>query len=152
MGLSEDYGTHFLFYDGRSVQKAGWTPGDKPVIDGSGIVRTYRRGRILHTWFYPARYRLSKAHTLEFMPQELYLMNRAVTLKVDLPLYENRSESVPSDTAYVGDRAVIRSSDNVEWCLLETETGALGWFRVQGCCTVLGMDAGHVFDGLCFAD
>ncbi|MEO6462258.1 MAG: hypothetical protein ABIP29_04220, partial [Candidatus Eisenbacteria bacterium] len=50
-GASDEYETRFFTLDGDSILAMGELPGtDEMTIDGSGIVRTMARGRILHTW------------------------------------------------------------------------------------------------------
>lgn len=144
-GPSGDYKTHYLWYDGRDVHNMGSVPGRIQVVDGSGIVSGTRRGSVLHTWYHPAKYGISDRHTIEFVEQELYTMNTAVTLREDLALFEEREDAEPGEMARRGEQATILATDDERWCLLEIFGGKVGWFQ---CCGSLvgGWEPDRVFE------
>lgn len=159
-GASDDYAAHFYYYTGESIAfmgtiPDGGTPGTgKLYMDGSGIVHTWRRGAILHTWFYPAEYRLDESHQLVFVKHDFYPMNYPVVMKTELPL-----QTLPSDTTTVtvlqpGEHVVIVGSDDEKWCLVEAADGRQGWFAVErfGTIVCIGKGAWEVFEGLNMAD
>ena len=143
-GPSADYRTHYLWYDGRDLRYMGSVPGPSPVVDGSGSVLGYRRGTVLHTWFYFAEYRITDSRTIEFVKQDLYPMNSSVILREDLDLFIERSDSAPGVVVRRGEKATVLASDDERWCLLEVKSGTRGWFH---CCGsfVGGREADQVF-------
>jgi len=159
-GPSDDYATTFYCYDGRRIMHMGKISGayevdDRHVkIDGSGIIQTISRGRVLHTWFYPDAYRLSDEHKLEHIDHELYWMNYSVGVKMALPLQKTRASDESTITLQPGDQIKILMSDNREWFLVEDSRGIKGWFAVDGYDEIrgLGKPADEVFEGLCHAD
>ena len=170
-GQSSDFATYFYYYTGDLITFMGRLPGTckqydvnekKPHgigyflldVDGSGEVRTRRRGRILHTWFYPARYKLDEKHRLEFVEEEFYIMDSPVTLLSELALQASPTDSRTVVVLQVGDKATIVGSDDRKWCLVETEDGHKGWFAVESNWTIAGTgkEADEIFEGLCHAD
>lgn len=153
-GPSDDYATHFYYYDGQKIIPMGGVEGANVKIDGSGVLRTYTRGKILHTWFYPDSYKLSKKHILEHIDKDLYTMNWSVTVKGSLPLQKSRTDSETIIILVPGERVKILSSDNKEWCLVENAKGIKGWFAIDGYHTIRGIGkiAQEIFEGLCYAD
>ena len=145
-GPSDDYQTHYLWYDGRDVRYMGSVPGRSPVIDGSGVVLGTRRGSVIHTWFYQAEYRISDHHTVEFVERDLYPMNSSVIVRQNLELFVERTDSEPGLMAPRGERATILATDDERWCLLEISRGKRGWFQ---CCHsfVGGREPDRVFTG-----
>jgi hypothetical protein len=154
-GPSGDYATHFFYFTGDSIIFMGTLPGTYDLkVDGSGEVRTKQRGRILHTWFYPACYRLTKKHQFRFMKQELYIMNQSVTLRSNLALQTSPTDTTLAILLHPGDKGTIVGSDDQRWCLFQTESGIKGWFAVERFSNIVGTHrrATDVFDGLDYAD
>ena len=117
-GPSDDYATHFFCFLKDSIIDMGTIPGSHKVkIDGSGVIQTYQRGAILHTWFFPAEYKLDEKHKLVFVESDLYSMNTKVVLKDKLPLQRSSSDATIIFTLGIGDHATIIGSDNEKWCL-----------------------------------
>lgn len=130
-GPSGDYRTYLFWFDGQVPRYMGSVPGVKPGIDGSGVIHSYRRGQVLQTWFYPADYAISADHSIYMVEQDFYPMWTRVRLVRDFPLQRDRSDDSLSYVASRGDSAVVVSSDDHDWCLLQTSDGRTGWFR---CC------------------
>ena len=128
-GPSGNFNTVLLWYDESGIHEMGTVPGVALELDGNGLIHTRRRGKVLHTWFHPATYRLTDRHTLKYVEEDLYPMNTRVTLLRDLQLFTEPSECSPSWTAPAGLKATIPVSDDESWALLETEDGRQGWFR-----------------------
>jgi hypothetical protein len=150
-GPSDDYRASFFWFDGKQVRPMGTVPGYDPVTDGSGIVQGEERGRVLHTWYHPAAYRLTRDHRLELVRMRYCPMGTLVRLLVDLPLSLDPRPQARKTVARAGTWAVIVRTDDVEWCELETSDRVRGWFRVAGN-SINGRNAEEVFDGLFFAD
>lgn len=154
-GPSDDYVTYFYYYDGQNICPMGWVEGSYAVkTDGSGILKTQTRGGIIHTWFYPDSYKLSKDHELEHIDQDLYIMNCPVTMNDSLPLQKARDDSTIIVILLPGDEVTILSTDNKEWCLVRNSKGIEGWFAVDGYDMIrkTGKHASEVFGGLNYAD
>ena len=145
-GPSDDYATHFFTLDGDSVLAMGTLPGSYEVtFDGSGIVRTMARGRILHTWFHPAYWRLDPSHRLVEIELPLYAMNTSVRVLRPLTLRRSPTDARSGPRLLAGEQATILGSDDVRWCLVRAASGATGWFAVDE----LDRDT---FEGLSYAD
>ncbi|MBE0448456.1 MAG: SH3 domain-containing protein [Actinobacteria bacterium] len=159
-GPSDDYATAFYYYDGNKIVFMGKVQGaDNELakdikIDGSGTLHTRTRGEILHTWFYPDSYRLSKAHTLERISQDLYEMNWKVKVVKELPLQTSRTNPKTSVVLQPGEEVTILKSDDKEWCLVENSKGIKGWFAVEDFSVIkgTGLEASRFFEGLSGAD
>ena len=154
-GPSDDFATYFFYYENDTIVKMGKLPGTYDIIiDGSGIINTRKRGKILHTWFFPAEYRLNDIHHLEFIDQELYIMNRSFSMKDTLNIQKSPDDSTIIVTVYPGDRITIIGCDNKKWCLVETSNNINGWFAVKGYSHIIGIgkDVYEIFDGLSNAD
>lgn len=155
-GPSDDSATHFFYYDGKEIVPMGRVQGSgySIKIDGSGVFTTSTRGEILQTWFYTDKYRLSKEHKLENIPQEMYTMNTVVTVRKPISLKKDKNDSSETLDLAPFDIVLIRASDNKEWCLVEDSSGNKGWLQIEGFYNIKGTDltASDVFGGLCFAD
>ncbi|MFA5842364.1 MAG: SH3 domain-containing protein [Candidatus Gracilibacteria bacterium] len=156
-GPSSDYRTFFYFYDGKNLISMGETqgiPGLNMTFPGNGTFITQTRGQILQTWFYEDQFKLTDAHSIENIPQDLYEMNTPVIVLQPLPLQKSRTDSEQVAILEVGESATILSSDNKEWCLVETSTGVQGWFVIENFDIIKGtnLSATEVFDGLSMAD
>ncbi|KPJ59790.1 MAG: hypothetical protein AMJ46_09885 [Latescibacteria bacterium DG_63] len=131
-GPSDDYRTYLFWFDGQVLRYMGSVPGVQPGVDGSGTIHSYRRGQVLQTWFFPADYAISADHSIYMIQQDLYPMWTRVRLVRDFPLLRERSDDSVSYIASRGDSAVVVSSDDHDWCLLQTSDGRTGWFRCCG--------------------
>jgi len=153
-GPSSDDATQFFYFTGDSIVSVGKIPGKTPKYNGVGEVETNRRERILHTWFYPARYRLNKSHQLELVEEEFYPMGHDVTVLSELPLSVSPTNSSIAVVLHPGQKVTIVGGDDRRWCLVETEAGAQGWFEVEKYSFIVGVGkrASEVFDGLRYAD
>ncbi len=157
-GPSDDPATHFLRYSLGEVIELGVVPGittGPQAVDGSGSITTQCRGEILETWWYPCRFSLNRwKHVLEEESQERMPMDTRVTLKCDLRLVADAWSTEPAAVLHKGDRATLRSTDNKNWCYIESERGVRGWFAVYtyGIIAQNGLPATEVFDGLFIAD
>lgn len=144
-------------YGGGQIYLVGKVQGAKPVIDGSGDIKTLCRGSILCTWFYPCASRWSEeAQVFAEVPQPFVPVNVKVTLKRDLPLCPDPILLRTSLTLKAGTNAVIDLTDDTHWCRIRTVDHASGWFYVDGFARVRifpeTVDAQAVFDGLPMAD
>jgi hypothetical protein len=121
-------------------------------IDGSGIIHGRKFGSILHSWSFPASYRLDSNHHLRFIEQELYSMNTRVTMKDTLNLQRSPDDTETILTLYPGQKATIIGSDNKKWCLIETNDGLKGWFGVEKYSQIVGTgkEAIEIFEGLTY--
>ena len=155
-GPSSDEATYFYYYDGRKINFMGRIQGSNYVINmtGSGTFTTRTRGQILQTWFYTDRYGLSSGHELENIPQLLYMMGTRVRVQQELELQKSPTDSESAAVLKPGDEVVITSSDNKEWCEVDTMKGVKGWFAVGNFSDIKGTDysATECFEGLCNAD
>ncbi|HIE12868.1 MAG TPA: hypothetical protein EYP63_05520 [Desulfotomaculum sp.] len=157
-GGSGDSATAFYYYDGERIiamgKIQGSGSGDVLKIDGSGVVTAKTRGKTLHTWFYPAFYKLSEDHLLERIPQEMYEMNHKVRVIKEFELQKSRTDPETAVVLQPGEEAVILASDDKEWCLVQNSKGVRGWFAYEKYDTIKGtkLRVRDVFEGLCYAD
>ena len=83
------------------------------------------------------------------MEQELYKMDRTLTLLTDLPLQRSRFDSEVIIKLRAGTIIKIVATDNKEWCLIEYEEDTKGWIQIQkGEVVSLNMNVREVFEGL----
>ncbi len=99
-------------------------------IDGSGIVRAKRRGRVLQTWFYNEYYKLSNEHKLVSVERNSYLMNTKVTILSELILYKYKNSIEKLLSLKPNEEVTIISSDNKKWLLFETKDKIRGWIEI----------------------
>ena len=154
-GPSDDYATHFFCFKDNKIISMGKLPGTYILnIDGSGIIKTRKRGEILCTWFFPAQYKLDENHCLQLVEEEIYEMYQRVTLKDTLVLQKSPDNPQIITTLYSKDKVTIIGCDNKKWCLVETGNGLKGWFAVEGRSQIAGTDkhVNEIFDGLFNAD
>lgn len=123
------------------------------VYNGDGTLETKKRGELLQTWFYDAVYRVNN-NAFEFVPADLYEMNTPVTLLMDLPILKSRTDHSVVKVLKAGEKAVIKASDDVAWCLISGEDGTAGWFEVSEFDKIVALEkpANVVFEGLSYAD
>ncbi|MEW6447106.1 MAG: hypothetical protein AB1426_03325 [Bacillota bacterium] len=157
-GRDDGYSVAFYYYNGERVIPMGKIEGSESAdvlkTDGSGIVATKTRGKTLHTWFYPDFYRLSDAHLLERIPQELYEMNHKVRVVKEFKLQKSRTDPETAVVLQPGEEAVILASDDKEWCLVQNSRGVKGWFSFEKYDIIKGtkMSIRDVFEGLRYTD
>lgn len=155
-GPSDDLTTEFFFYDGHRIRPMGVVQGFASV-NGRRRIFTRTRGAILHTWFYPDEYILTRSHLLRHVDKPLYEMNTRVTILQDISIRRFRRANSPRIALKAGETAIIDVTDNREWCHIRTASGRSGWFSVnEGFPTGEGDDSyfqfEEVFDGLSNAD
>jgi len=151
-GPSDDHLASVFRYLGGSLHRLGTIPAYSgvPTCDGDGLLHTQARGRILHTWYFPTTFRLSRDGQLVEVSVPLKPMNTKVTLKASLDL-ETRDTRKPCGRIRRGERATILETDDINWCHIRSERGTDGWFELDR--VLLGRrSAWDVFDGLCAAD
>lgn len=152
-GRSDDYSTRFFTLDGDSILDMGTLPGSyEMTIDGSGIIHTMARGRILHTWFHPSHWRLDSSHRLVEIELPLYAMNSSVRVLHPLSLQRAPHDRRRAVRLHAGENATILASDDRRWCLVRAASGAVGWFAVDEEWMIGGREARDTFEGLSFAD
>lgn len=152
-GPSDDVATHFYYYDDRKIIHMGILEGI-PRIDGSGLMGTIIKGRILHTWNHAASYTLSEDHKIVQIEEALYTMDWKVILKDTLALLKSKEDSEIITILLPGEEATILLSDDKEWCFAENSKGVKGWFAVDGYDIIrgTGKHAREIFHGLSNAD
>jgi hypothetical protein len=158
LGPSDDDATHFFGWADGRVMNLGTLPG-RPgswsplVIDGSGVVATHCRGHILQTWFHPCRYKLSPDGALEPVAEASYQMGTPLVMLQDLAVHIAPDIESATLRLQAGERIVVVSSDDRQWCEVETANGRRGWFSVKNFDQLAdGRRAGEVFEGLVIAD
>jgi hypothetical protein len=157
-GPSDDPATTYYFFDGTRIVKMGKIEGNRNYeyfrLDGKGKISTMTRGSILHTWYYPDEYLLTKDHMLKNVPKDLYIMNARLTVKREFLLQKSRTDPAISIKLKVGEKITIVSSDNVTWCLVKNSKGKYGWFSMEYYDKVMETDTSGkgIFDGLLIAD
>lgn len=158
-GPSDDYAVHFFRYVQGRLVAIGDLPGSMQpdwrtlLVDGSGVVRTRCRGKILQTWFYPCMFKVSSAGTFERLHEATYPMNTELTMLQELHLVSRIGDTNPSVTLRPGDKITVLCSDDERWCQVETHDGRVGWFEVLAYDKLAdGRHAGEVFKGLSIAD
>ncbi len=164
-GPSDDLMVHILRFDGSSWTVLGYipgfvavaedgTPGETSVINGDGTVDTMRRGEVVSTWFFTARYQL-EGESLVWQEAEAYDMEIPVTLLVDLPLTATPEGGEEVITLPMGTETVIKQTDNFSWISFPLEDGTIGYARLGDdgfSIAALGLSTYEVFEGLNFAD
>ncbi len=147
-----DLYSRIYYYDGNKIIKMAELPGiqENFKVNGSGIIEARTQGNILHAWFYTKKYRLNRSHQLEPIEEDLYPMNSSVKVVKELPLYKSRDDLSIGAVLRPGEEAVILSSDNKQWCLIENSKGERGWFKIKDYSLVenINEDAFKVFEGL----
>jgi hypothetical protein len=152
-GPSDDPMVAFIALDARGLYVVGKIGSGDLRIRGDGFVEANGvRGEILQTWYHPQMFVLARSESLVAVRQALYPMRTDVVLKLPLTLVRSPHDLRPAFTLKPGDRAQLRATDDVEWVMLATPAGRLGWFRVADRFMVGGHDAQDVFDGLLLAD
>jgi hypothetical protein len=156
-GPSDDYISFYYYFDGSKIVKMGETQGlfnSGIKFNGAGKITAETRGAILQTWFFDKSFKLSSNHKIVKIPQALYTTNHDITFKMPLSLYKNKGDSSPSISVKSGQKAKIIATDDKAWCLIKTSSGIKGWIEVDSFNVIRnnGLQAGEVFDGLCFAD
>ncbi len=186
LGPSDDYFTYFFYYDGTSLVYRGHVPGticdpysdtiaSDPYglgtiqLDGYGHLTARARGEVLYTWFYPQPWILDPQGQLQPVEQDYVLLTgfdeetgqetpeAMVTLKMDLPLYEQPGDSSAYLIARRGETAYLVRTDNSKWVQMRTEDDSLGWFELGDNIYSVMIGASEyfseeVFGGLWYAD
>ena len=160
-GPSDDDAVHFLRLAADGLRVVGMVPNlllADLKIDGSGVIATTCRGRILHTWYYPCTYRMFKeTGTLLEVPQAFKVMNAHVRLKRDLPVLESPVHHKVTGVIKQGESATVEITDDQVWCRIRARDGTVGWFRIENGRVWLPLERAlvldyEVFDGLSDAD
>lgn len=158
-GPSDDDAVHFLRLSPSGLRIIGVLPGrlnDDLRIDGSGVIGTTCRGRVLHTWWYPCAFRVfEETGALGEVPQAFKFMNAQVVLKRDLPLFPSPAHRQVTAVIPKGESATIELTDDQEWCRIRSRNGTTGWFWLTERGVVIGttsIPSYEVFDGLSIVD
>jgi hypothetical protein len=141
-GPSSDDATYY-YYLNRSKNEIVFMgklqgKGNDIAYHWEGSLVTHRkRGSIIQTWFHDQTYKLNAEHLLEEVPQDWYNMNTKVKITKELQLYKtrNRDKVVKLQP---GTDAVIVSSDDKRWSLIQASNGVKGWFEVEGYNKIIG--------------
>lgn len=162
-GPSDDYSTRFYSYDGKSLIRMGWIGGtmDNALrMDGKGGIKTKTRGRILHTWFRDAEYKLvserrgMEGKAFEEIVPEYYHMGTKVTVVNRIGVYAKPAAGKIAFYLEPGEKCVIMDTDDKDWCSIVNAKGKKGWFSVTKGGGINGsVEYGSTFfKGLCYAD
>ncbi|WP_040952168.1 hypothetical protein [Gorillibacterium massiliense] len=158
-GPSSDPKTmYFSIDEGGNVISLGKIQGSgsSVTLNGDGTLVTSRqRGQILQTWFHEQDYRLTADRKLEAIPRALYDMNTEVTVLKSFALLKDKGSAETGWTLQPGDKVLIKSSDDIAWCLVVSKDGSRqGWFEVEDFVGLKGSDlqAFDVFEGLSYAN
>jgi len=133
-GGSADFSSYYYFYDGNKIISMGSTGGtfDQEInIDGTGKVVAIGGFAILQTWFYPHPFVLSAQHILQKVTQETYTTDYTVFVKKSITIYDNKVSQDKKTTLNEGQSIKLIGTDGKEWCLVETSSGAKGWFAID---------------------
>ena len=150
MGPSGMGSSVFFYYDGESVVCMNEGCNDeRPVTGGrgnddfigenftrigcagDGIIIGSQRAALLHTWFYPIRYKLSQDHRLEFIPDDVFKVDWPVFTLRPLTLYTERTEDSPTIEMDMGIIARLTALDDIEWVQVTLPGGEEGWFKLE---------------------
>lgn len=147
-GPSDDYQTAFYSYDGKNIVFMGKIQGADHgyfsrnlEIDGSGVLHTVTEGE-LWNGAYKNKYKLSKNHLLEKIPQDLHSIGLRMRVLRELPLQTSRTNPKTKIVLQPGEIATILASDNKAWYLVENSRGIKGWLAVERFYIVKGTGLG----------
>ena len=154
-GPSDDPSAHFFTYKNGSLIFLGGVPTNVSYtsFDGKGNIYGDVRLNILQTWFAPETWVL-KDNKIVYSEDHIYYPRPyTLTLKVDLPVYEN----MDSQNTFIikPQKVTITQTDDKLFCYLEAEDGSKGWFKVDNHNRLPDLNniaAWDVFDGLLYAD
>jgi hypothetical protein len=144
-GPSSDDATYY-YYLNRSKNEIVFMgklqgKGDAMEYHWDGPLVTHRkRGSIIQTWFHDQTYKLNTEHLLVEVPQDLYNMNTKVKITKALQLYKARNSKEKAFIIQPGTDAVIISSDDKRWSLIQASNGQKGWFEVEGYNKLVGLE------------
>jgi hypothetical protein len=174
----------FYYFNGSSLVLRGVVPGTicaigSPTIssdqlgtgdirfDGHGGLIGFARGHVLQTWFYDEPWFIGEDLLLAKTPQDYYpirgydpdtdeeLPEMPVKMKMNLPLADQPGSSEIAAIARSGQAAALVKTDDAAWVQLRTQSGVLGWFRVDGFNVLINGTSyfsDDVFEGLTMAD
>ena len=158
-GPSDDPAVFFFRYIGGELVELGKLPGRLNatragmVVDGSGEVQAHCRGHLLHTWFYACKFRLNAGNGFDLVREDFYPMGANLELREQLSLVSAPGGLNLSAVLPPGAKLTIVGSDDVRWCLVESEGSSQGWFELVDSGTLAdGRRVHDVFHGLWNAD
>lgn len=161
-GPSDDPETFFYAYQNQQLIKLGTVPDTSDqldeMFDGQSHINGLMRLSLLQTWFAPATWQLTAANTIELVPDQIFVPKLyegmgPVTLKIPLPIYENRGDGPPSATLQPQE-VEFTATDDIQWVQIKAADGSIGWFKIEefDYITDVSLHAGDVFDNLFSAD
>jgi len=163
-GPSDDLMVHFLRFNGSEWTVVGYIPGfvtadenaasTTTTLYGDGTLDTQRRGEVVCTWFFTARYQMEE-DALIWQEADAYEMSIPVTLGVDLALTAIPGGSEVVATLPQGTETEIKETDNFSWVSFQLEDGSIGYASLgeDGFSLVdPPLPTYEVFEGLNFAD
>lgn len=165
-GPSSDFFTTFYHYEDDLLTKSGTVSGfygeasemcevwSSVTIEGSGTIKGFSRGNILHTWYYDSEYRMDPDFSIHEVPKDLYAMDAEVTVIREITLVKSPTDPQEAFTISPGESVTIKDTDDREWCSVVNSKGETGWFAVDEFDMIRGsgLRASEIFDGLSYAD
>ena len=158
-GPSDDPAVYFFRYPKHELIALGRLPGHLDsswagiAIDGSGMIVAHCRGRLLHTWWYACKYEVGQSGEFERVQEAAYPMDAKLTVRQELPLVSDVAGDEIVVVLRPGNLITVLSSDDVSWCLAESEDGVQGWFELASPMRLAdGRSVHEVFEGLRIAD
>lgn len=155
-GPSSDFLTHIYYYNGDEILFIESIEGypEEIALIGDGELVSYKRGKVLQTWFYRFSYILDDKHNLVAKEKNEYIMNTFVILKKDLDVYTTQNGEERRYVFNEDEPALIVSSDDKSWCKIRNSAGKEGYFIIEGHTDInnTGSSPYEYFEGLSFAD
>jgi len=144
-GLSDDYASKFIRFDGKKLIDLGTVSGTCKAV-GLGVVLSKGWGGFFDSY---ELYRFDGiSHRLKKVKTELVYVGVECTVKRDTILYSDKTGKTVLCTLKPKQRVVIESvseTNNKSWFLIRTPDKLLGWLPGK-------QIDGDRFDGLLFAD
>lgn len=151
-GPNKDPKTKFYIYSTDNIFYIGKIKGhiNNITFNGDGSLTTPAKGKILCSWNYADKYKLSSRHMIVREPKETYEINHKVKVLKSIPLLKSSTENEMIAALTVGEEVTLLSSDNKKWCQVEKTNGVKGWFEVENFDKIKGTEytAKDVFEGL----
>ncbi len=162
-GPSDDYFTHFYYYDGSKIIKMGvlgGLTGTYKHINGKGLVTSRTRFDSLATWFLKYEYLLTPTHTLQHIEKPYYYIvnnEEPATVLKSIHLYAAQNSKKVVAKLLPGEKVKFIGANDKGWFLVKTTNGKTGWFATYSkkyhyFVKESGLDTLSVFSGLYCAD